>query len=107
MDLPLDVRVGIHVGPVVAGVIGAKRPAFDCWGQSVNLASRLESAADPGSILLSEQAWHMLRDTYPDMTPQAVDLKGIGRARAFALKVADEPVPDANDRFALSGAETG
>ena len=92
MNLPLGVRVGIHVGPVVAGVIGAKRPAFDCWGQSVNLASRLESAASPGAILFSEQAWHMLRETYPDMTPVTVELKGMGRARAYSLTVPDGAV---------------
>ena len=110
MNLPLGVRVGIHVGPVVAGVIGAKRPAFDCWGQSVNLASRLESAAAPGTILVSEQAWHMLRDTYPAMTPEAVELKGIGRARAYSMAVSDDPRPSPGSRgdggIALSGARS-
>jgi class 3 adenylate cyclase len=49
-------RVGLHVGSVVAGVIGVRRPAFDCWGDTVNLARRLESHAEPGTILVSESA---------------------------------------------------
>ena len=91
LGLPLDVRVGIHAGPVVAGVIGARRPAFDCWGEAVNLASRLESAAAPGSILFSEQAWLLLREAHPGMAEQTVELKGIGLARAYALAVDEEP----------------
>ena len=85
LEVPLKVRVGIHVGPVVAGVIGSSRPAFDCWGQSVNIASRLESAAAPGTILLSEQAWLLLRDNYVTEVHEAVQLKGIGKARAYLL----------------------
>ena len=89
LNLPLDVRVGIHLGPVVAGVIGSKRPAFDCWSQSVNVASRLESAAVPGSVLFSEQAWHRLRDQLAGMREVTVELKGIGRVKAYALSVDD------------------
>ena len=48
MEMPIAVRIGLHVGPVVAGVIGVKKPAFDCWGDAVNMASRLEHASEPG-----------------------------------------------------------
>ncbi len=48
-----DVRIGIHIGPVVAGVVGVSKFAFDVWGDTVNLASRLEAASEPGRINVS------------------------------------------------------
>jgi len=52
-----NVRVGIHVGPVVAGLAGTKQYAFDMWGDTVNTASRVESVAEPGSVCTSAAAW--------------------------------------------------
>jgi adenylate cyclase len=83
---PLDIRIGFHVGPVVAGVIGRRRPAFDCWGESVNLASRLESKAPKGEILVSESAYWRLKDQYELVEVSELDLKGIGFTRAYILK---------------------
>jgi adenylate cyclase len=83
---PLDIRIGFHVGPVVAGVIGRRRPAFDCWGESVNLASRLESKAPKGEILVSESAYWRLKDHYDLDEVSELDLKGIGFTRAFILR---------------------
>jgi class 3 adenylate cyclase len=56
-DPPWRVRIGIHVGPVVAGMVGRKQFAFDVWGDTVNTASRIQAAAEPGMIALSEPAW--------------------------------------------------
>ena len=56
----LQIRIGIHVGPVVAGVIGFKKFAYDIWGNTVNLASRLESHGLPGKIHVSEQVKRIL-----------------------------------------------
>jgi class 3 adenylate cyclase len=83
---PLDARVGLHVGPVVAGVIGVQRPAFDCWGASVNLASRLETAAAPGGILISEDAWRRLGPEYVVTSLAAQDLKGFGPTPVYRLE---------------------
>lgn len=82
---PINVRIGIHVGPVVAGVIGVKRPAFDIWGESVNFASRLESKAEPGTILISENAHMRLRSRYEIELQGEVDLKGFGASRVYRL----------------------
>jgi class 3 adenylate cyclase len=82
---PIDVRIGLHVGPVVAGVIGVKRPAYDCWGEGVNLASRLESAATPGSILVSESAYWRLRPAFELEAVPDIELKGIGIAKVYRL----------------------
>ena len=85
-DYPLNARVGLHVGPVVAGVIGVQRPAFDCWGESVNLAERLETAAAPGDILVSEAAYWRLKSEFTVTPLEAVELKGIGRTRIYRLE---------------------
>ena len=82
---PINVRIGIHVGPVVAGVIGVKRPAFDCWGESVNFASRLESRADPGTILISENTHYRLWSGYETEVQADIDLKGFGASRVYRL----------------------
>ena len=55
---PVEVRVGIHFGPVVAGVIGCRHYLFDLWGDTVNTAARMESHGIPGSVVLSQPAWH-------------------------------------------------
>ena len=52
---PWQVRIGLHSGPVVAGVIGTSKFVYDLWGDAVNVASRLETAAPPGRIQVSER----------------------------------------------------
>jgi class 3 adenylate cyclase len=83
---PIGARVGLHIGPVVAGVIGTKRPAFDCWGETVNLASRLEGVARPGSIIISESAYWRLKPFFPISVLDDADLKGIGPTKVFLLE---------------------
>jgi class 3 adenylate cyclase len=85
LDVHLNIRVGLHIGPVVAGVIGKSRPAFDCWGEAVNLASRLESSAAPGGVQISESAYQRLRNLYPTEVLRQVELKGIGLTTAYLL----------------------
>ncbi|HEX8416211.1 MAG TPA: adenylate/guanylate cyclase domain-containing protein [Methylobacterium sp.] len=88
LDVPISIRVGLHVGPVVAGVIGTKRPAFDCWGEAVNVASRLESTATPGGVLISESAYWRLRERFAIRSLTDVALKGIGPTKVFLLEAA-------------------
>jgi adenylate cyclase len=85
MELPVAVRIGLHIGPVVAGVIGVKKPAFDCWGEAVNMASRLEHASGPGAVLISESAFDRLRGPFRVESAPAVDLKGIGLSKVYLL----------------------
>jgi class 3 adenylate cyclase len=82
---PIEVRVGIATGPAVAGVIGKRRFAYDLWGDTVNLASRLESNGEPGGILVSESTFELLGDRYTFGDARVVDLKGKGPTPARFL----------------------
>jgi adenylate cyclase len=75
---PIEVRIGIATGPLVAGVIGHRKFAYDLWGDTVNLASRLELHGEPGQILVSETVAQSLGETFLFSPPSLVDLKGKG-----------------------------
>lgn len=77
-DLPLQMRVGINTGPVVAGVIGKHKFAYDLWGDAVNVASRMESHGMAGRIQLSESTHRRLADRYVTEERGVVDIKGKG-----------------------------
>jgi adenylate cyclase len=59
-----DIRVGVHTGPVVAGVIGKQKFAYDIWGETVNMASRMESHSLPGRVNISHATYEQVRDKF-------------------------------------------
>jgi class 3 adenylate cyclase len=75
---PIVVRVGVASGPAVAGVIGVRKFAYDLWGDTVNLASRLEEYGEPGHALVTESTASQLADRYDFAPTQVMDLKGKG-----------------------------
>lgn len=85
-DVDVVLRVGIASGPVLAGVIGAKRLIYDVWGDTVNLASRLEGLSPPRGILISELTQQRLADSYILEPHGTVDIKGYGAVQAWLLK---------------------
>jgi class 3 adenylate cyclase len=88
----LEVRVGIHCGPVVAGVIGRDRVAYDVWGDSVNVASRMERNGAPGRIHVSEDFAHALTEAPYNLIPRGdIEVKGKGRMKTFWLEVDSVP----------------
>ncbi len=89
----LDLRVGIHTGPVVAGVIGEKKFIYDVWGDSVNVASRLESHSLPGRIHISEQTAELLKDDFDLEQRGTVELKGKGNVFTYFLQGLRESNP--------------
>ena len=76
-------RIGIHSGPVVAGIIGKHRFAYDIWGDTVNVANRLEDGSLPNRIQVSETVVELLGDRYEIEPRGAIDLKGKGSVRAY------------------------
>ena len=58
-----EMRVGIHTGPVVAGIVGVKKFAYDIWGDTVNIASRMESSGEVGQVNISEATYRLLVDS--------------------------------------------
>ncbi len=62
--IAFDIRIGINTGPVVAGVVGTKKFAYDIWGDTVNVAARMESASEPGKINISENTYQLIKDFY-------------------------------------------
>ena len=85
MGEPMQVRVGIASGPVVAGVIGRRKFAYDLWGDTVNLASRLETNAQPGRILVAEPTAELLEHRYLLGEPCLIEVKGKGPTHARHL----------------------
>jgi adenylate cyclase len=79
------VRIGIHTGPVVAGVIGKSKFAYDLWGDTVNVASRLESNGIPGRIQVSDTFYRKLKDDFFFEKRGPIPVKGKGEIEAYFL----------------------
>ncbi len=82
---PWRMRIGLAVGPIVAGVIGTRRFAFDVWGDTVNLASRLEQSSEPGRIHVSEEVASILDAEFITEPRGPVWLKGMGDVSTWFL----------------------
>jgi class 3 adenylate cyclase len=82
---PIQLRIGIHTGPLAAGVIGEKRYLYDVWGDTVNTASRLESQGVPGGIQVSAEVAERLRGKFILEPRGTVELKGKGLVEAYLL----------------------
>jgi adenylate cyclase len=92
---PIVIRVGVATGPAVAGVIGQRKFAYDLWGDTVNLASRLEASGEPGRILVSEAMAQLLADRYEFGPRLVLDLKGKGPTpvRFLVARRSEVPAP--------------
>ena len=73
-----EVRVGVHVGPVIAGVVGRRKYQYDVWGDTVNLAARMEAAAEPGSICVTASTWKLLQGHCQGLLLGRLEIKGKG-----------------------------
>lgn len=83
--VPLSMRIGIHCGSVVAGIMGRSTPHFDLWGDTVNIASRIESTGIPGEVQVSEQLANRLTGRFRLSERGQVELKGRGMMKIFTL----------------------
>ena len=80
-------RIGIHTGPLVAGVIGSHKFAYDLWGDTVNTASRMESNSEPGRLLVTQDVIDALNGRYPFEVRESMPIKGKGSMRTFLLSL--------------------
>lgn len=82
---PFKIRIGIHTGPVVAGVIGKSKFIYDLWGDSVNTASRMESHGTEGKIHVSKEVYQKLKSNFTFETKREIQVKGKGIMETYFL----------------------
>lgn len=83
--MDLQIRIGMASGSVMAGVIGTMRFSYDVWGETVNLASRLESHGQPGKVHVSGEVQRALKDAFNFEPRGSIELKGVGQLETFFL----------------------
>jgi adenylate cyclase len=86
LDMDLQIRIGMASGPVMAGVIGADRFSYDVWGETVNLASRLESHSLPGQVHISGEVKRALGKSFHFEPRGRIEIKGVGSLETWMLK---------------------
>jgi class 3 adenylate cyclase len=79
LDNGWEVRVGVHAGPVVAGIVGDEKYQFDVWGNTVNTAARMTGPGDPGKVVMTYDSWLQVQDECEGRSLGQVDVKGKGQ----------------------------
>jgi adenylate cyclase len=108
---PWEMRVGINTGPVVGGIIGQHKFAYDIWGHAVNIASRMESAGEPGRINVSENTHDFVKHLFDFEERGSVEIKNAGAVPMFFLErikpelSADPAGTKPNDKFWVTPPE--
>ena len=102
-DTSLQLRIGISTGPVIAGVIGRRKFTYDVWGETVNIACRLQTQARPGTIQVAEPAYQGLREDFYLGTNAAFEMNGHGEVQSFTL-ACRKPTPAAG--LAVGGRQS-
>src|SRR5437762_6364068 len=80
-----QVRVGVHVGPVIAGVVGHRKYQYDVWGDAVNTASRMEQAPTAGSACVNKDTWNLTAERCSGRSLGRIELKGKGKQELFVV----------------------
>ncbi|HMY33533.1 MAG TPA: adenylate/guanylate cyclase domain-containing protein [Leptospiraceae bacterium] len=98
MDLPFwELRLGIHTGPVVAGVIGKKKFAYDVWGDAVNTSARMESSGEPGRINISGRTYELVKDFFEFEYRGKIEAKNKGKIDMYFLNSLKKDLSDAEE----------
>lgn len=82
-QVKLNIRIGINTGPVVAGVVGTRKFAYDIWGDAVNVASRMESNSEPGRINISENLYRLVKDDFDCEYRGVIQVKNRGEMKMY------------------------
>lgn len=86
--LPFEIRIGINTGPVVAGIVGVKKFAYDIWGDTVNIASRLENNSEAGKINISESTYELVKDKFTCTHRGKIQAKNKGEIDMYFVEIA-------------------
>jgi class 3 adenylate cyclase len=81
-----ELRIGIHMGPIVAGVVGKKKYAYDIWGDTVNIAARMESSSQPGRVNISSSIYNVVKDSYHCDYRGKIFAKNIGEVDMYFVQ---------------------
>jgi class 3 adenylate cyclase len=103
-NLPIKLRIGLNTGPVVAGVIGRRKMLYDLWGDTVNVASRMESTSEAGCIQVSRATRDALDDTFAFSEARVLDVKGRGAMETYILRERRQTARSGRPRWADTAA---
>jgi len=96
---PFNIRIGINTGPVVAGVVGTRKFAYDIWGDTVNVASRMESMSEPGKINVSEYTYSLIKEVCDCTYRGEIEVKNRGKMKMyFVNSFINQPVEHLNSK---------
>lgn len=85
-EMPFEMRIGIHTGPVVAGIVGVKKYAYDIWGNTVNLAARMEQHSEAGKINISGSTYELVKDKFKCIHRGKIEAKNKGEIDMFFVE---------------------
>jgi class 3 adenylate cyclase len=85
-EIPFEIRIGLHTGPVVAGIVGVKKYAYDIWGDTVNLAARMEQNSEAGKINISGSTYELVNDKFKCIHRGKVHAKNKGEIDMYFVE---------------------
>lgn len=84
-DIQWKIRIGIHSGRVVGGIVGVRKYIYDVFGDTINTTSRMESSSEPMKINISETTYNLVKDKFRFIEREAMEIKGLGLTKMYFL----------------------
>ncbi|SDL34952.1 Adenylate cyclase, class 3 [Salinimicrobium catena] len=103
VETRFDIRIGINTGPVVAGVVGSKKFAYDIWGDAVNIASRMETTSENGKINISENTYQLIKEKFQCSFRGEIPVKHKGMMKMYFVDCMKDPASWPQNEMQLSG----